>query len=72
MGRKSIIEKNLIERTPVDLIIDKEYYVSFGNHEAYRCKLVEIPNSKGHTTHLLFADEIGNTPEEAVINEVTF
>lgn len=33
--------------------------------------VIEIPTSKGYTTHILFADEIGTTPEEAVINQVT-
>ena len=62
----------------------KDYYVSFGNNEAHRCKLVDIPEMyqgqrikietptpRGSITHILFADEIGTTPDEAVMNQVT-
>lgn len=72
------------KRQPVKLVIGEEYYVSFGNHDAKRCKLldiiddrgpkqvkIEILSSRGSTIHILFADEIGTTPEEAVMNEVT-
>lgn len=80
----SVLPLHYSQRKPVELVIGKEYYVSFGNHEAHRCELIEIPemyggarievkipNERGYTTHILFADEIGNTPEEAVLNEVT-
>jgi hypothetical protein len=85
-------------RKPVELIIGKEYYVSFGQNQARRCKLIKIDkdperitveikvkskSQQGYidvdgniihywvSTHTLFPDEIGLTPEEAVINEVT-
>jgi hypothetical protein len=80
-------------------MIGNNYYVSFGNNEVKRCKLIAIdenrdlnlitieiptkPESKNgfidqngtisHNwvkTHELFADELGLTPEEAVINQV--
>lgn len=86
------------ERKPVELIIGKEYYVSFGRNQARRCTLIEIDKEHGRitieipikplskkgyidvngdishhwvSTHTLFPDEIGLTPEEAVVNEVT-
>jgi hypothetical protein len=86
------------DRKPVELIIGKEYYVSFGNNEASLCQLSEIdtvkntitietpPRSISKKTYInpdgvhfsptiyentLFPDEIGRTPEEAVINQVT-
>jgi hypothetical protein len=65
-------------------LIGEDYYVSFGNNEAHRCKLVDIPEMyqgqrikietptpRGSITHILFADEIGTTPDEAVMNQVT-
>lgn len=72
------------KRKPVKLVIGEDYYVSFGNNEANRCKLIDIPEiykgeririeistPRGCSSHTLFADEIGTTPEEAVINQVT-
>lgn len=72
-------------RHTVELVIGRNYYVSFGNNKAHKCRLIgviedrtpnqikiELLSTRGRTTHSLFADEIGNTPEEAVINEVTF
>jgi len=85
-------------RKPVELIIGKEYYVSFGNNEAIGCTLYEIDEVEGKinivimgnkmseiegmdsdgtmtpheiSAHSLFPDEIGRTPEEAVMNQVT-
>lgn len=99
---KEIIPIPFLERKPVDLIIGKEYYVSFGNNIAKKCVLtkihddgislkritIDIPikprSKKGYinidgelshnwkSTHTLYADEIGLTPEEAVLHEVTF
>ena len=82
--RDSVHPLRVAERKPVELIVGNEYYVSFCNHEAQKCKLLEIidkPNYRrilievisrvGSTTYVLFPDEIGRTPEEAVINEVT-
>lgn len=73
------------ERQAVELVIDRDYYVSFGSNQVNKCRLLEIRDNRGprqvrieilsmrgRTTHVLYADEIGTTPEEAVINEVTF
>ncbi len=97
---KSVKPIHYKNRKPVELLIGKEYFVSFGSNKVKRCNLIEIdkegnreritieipvkPQSpKGFIdgdgnishhwvdTHHLFADEIGNTPEEAVMNEVT-
>lgn len=86
------------DRKTVELIIGKEYYVSFGSNKVSRCTLIEIDKEADRITieipvkpmskkgyidrngeishhwvdaHYLFPDEIGLTPEEAVINEVT-
>ncbi|MDR0994743.1 MAG: hypothetical protein LBL81_00450 [Tannerella sp.] len=98
---KAIKPIHYSQRKPVDLVVGNDYYVSFGENTALRCKLMELymeggqqrieievpikPRSKngfidrnGNISHhwvdtyILFADEIGLTPEEAVINEVTF
>ncbi|MDH6305772.1 hypothetical protein M2459_002472 [Parabacteroides sp. PF5-5] len=81
---KSIKPIHYKERTKVELVVGCDYYVSFGNSEAKRCKLIEICDEGGRNQikveistkyqtaiHTLFTDEIGTTPEEAVINEVT-
>lgn len=81
---RSVSPTPFSQRKPVNLVIGEEYYVSFGNNEAHRCKLVDIPEMykgqritietptpRGLITHLLFADEIGTTPDEAVMNQVT-
>jgi hypothetical protein len=81
---KSVKPIRYAQRTPVQLVVGNDYYVSFGSHEAYKCKLVdvsmlkernqiriEIPSKTGVSPHILFPDEIGMTPEEAVMNEVT-
>jgi hypothetical protein len=97
---KKIKPIHFFNRTPVELVVGNEYYVSFGSNEVKRCKLIEIrdgdsrrqivievpvkPQSEkgfkdlnGNISHhwvdsyTLFADEIGLTPEEAVVNEVT-
>ncbi len=98
---KKIKPIHFLKRKPVELIIGKVYFVSFGNHSANQCVLTEISELKDSnqitidipikarskkgfididgeishnwtSTHCIFADEIGITPEEAVINEVTF
>lgn len=93
---KKVTPVHFKDRKPVNLIIGKEYFVSFGNNIVNRCTLIEIkeqrivitipkkPRSKkgfvdtngsiSHdwkSTHHLFADEIGDTPEQAVLHEVT-
>lgn len=73
------------KRKAPKLILEKEYYVSFGNNRALKCTLkeiykegekervvVEINNSiKFNGIKTLFSDEIGDTPEDSVKNEVT-
>jgi hypothetical protein len=88
------------DRKPLELILGRNYYVSFGNHHATPCKLIEVEGDEavkritveiptkirsvkgfidvnGNISHhwvdvcSLFGDELGMTPEEAVVNEVT-
>jgi len=60
------------------------YYVSFGSHKAMPCTfvrymeeynneriLIEVERGRGIYSHILFPDEIGRTPEEAVERQVT-
>ncbi len=74
-----------IKRTEPALNIGADYYVCFGNNVVYPCTLIEIiegspkrvrinKHDKGGVfgEHVLFSDEIGLTPEEAVINTATF
>lgn len=76
----AIYPTHFSKRKPVKLVVGEDYYISFGNSKAHRCKLleierdritVEIVSKRGSTTHCLFADEIGTTPEEAVMNQMT-
>ena len=98
---KTVKPIHFSKRKQVELIIGKEYFVSFGNHCVNHCVLIEISELKDSnqitidipvkprsrkgfidvdgkishswsSTHCIFGDEIGLTPEEAVINEVTF
>lgn len=97
---KSLTPIHYKKRKIPQLVIGKNYFVSFGSNDTYPCKLIkvitvfdrkeveiEIPmkpmSKKGFididgklshnwtSTHILFADEIGSTREEAVINTVT-
>ena len=67
------------------LTVGADYYVCFGNNIAYPCTLIEIiggspkririsKRDKGEIfgEHVLFSDEIGLTPEEAVRNTARF
>ncbi len=38
----SVCPTHFSQRKPVKLVIGKDYYVSFGNNEAHRCKLVDL------------------------------
>ena len=71
-------------REPIKLIEGKTYYLSFGGHSVVPCTflrymeeyhgeriLVEVERGRGICQHILFPDEIGRTPEEAVMREVT-
>lgn len=76
------------KRYPVHLVVGKKYYVSFGNNIALSCVLDEIDERGRLTVsvtryvtlsgevinskHSLLPDEIGDTPEQAVLHEVTF
>ncbi|GAA4344370.1 hypothetical protein GCM10023184_45600 [Flaviaesturariibacter amylovorans] len=68
-------------RTP-RLVIGKGYFICFGNNKVLPCTLKEIvdkefiivnaPSEFGDWTNFrIYADEIGETPEEAVVNTVT-
>jgi hypothetical protein len=72
-------------RTEPALKVGEEYYVCFGNNVVYPCILNEIiagppkriviskyDDDKFFGQHVLFSNEIGHTPEEAVINSVSF
>jgi hypothetical protein len=67
------------------LKVGADYYVCFGNNIVYPCILNEIiegppkrvviskyDNDKSFGKHVLFSNEIGQTPEEAVLNTVSF
>jgi len=83
---KSVKSIHFTKRKSVELHIGNMYYVSFGENMAHPCKLIDIDEERGEitvssyiinrgkeleTTNILFKDEIGLTPEEAVINCVT-
>jgi len=73
------------KRTEPVLQVGADYYVCFGNNIAYPCTLTKIidgnpkriviskyDNDKVFGEHTLFSNEIGKTPEEAVVNSVSF
>ncbi|EHQ41559.1 hypothetical protein [Myroides odoratus] len=73
-------------RKTFDLVIGETYYVCFGNNKVRKCILegisyrddkpfqvsvaVQMTTNIGGV-HCLFLNEIGRTPEEAVINTVS-
>ena len=72
-------------RTAPVLQVGEDYYVCFGNNIVYPCRLNKIidgtpkklviskyDNGKLFGEHVLFSNEIGQTPEEAVRNSVLF
>ena len=68
---------NYTSRKEFELIKGDTYYVCFGNNNVYPCIFKEYVNDNsmiivviGDKEHTLFPDEIGRTPEEAVINTV--
>ena len=82
---KNITPIPFTKRTAPALNVGADYYVCFGNNRVYPCTLIEIiegspkririsKHDKGEVfgEHVLFSDEIGLTPEEAVINTVTY
>lgn len=97
---KSVKPIHFSKRTAPELIVENDYFVSFGSNDTYPCKLIKVINefdraeveieipkrpmskkgfrdSEGNishnwvSSHILYADEIGLTREEAVINQVT-
>jgi RNA recognition motif-containing protein len=73
------------QRTAPLLKIGGEFYVSFGSNGAYRCQVTDVIKEEAKTkvkvvlppelpmlksTPVLYEDEIGATPEEAVRNAV--
>lgn len=65
-------------RKEFELIKGETYYVCFGNNNVYPCVFKEYVNDKlmiivmvGDKEYTLYSDEIGRTPEEAVLNTVT-
>lgn len=82
---KQITPIHYSKRKEPVLQVGADYYVSFGNNIAYPCTLNEViegspkkiviskyDNGKLFGNHVLFSNEIGQTPEEAVRNSVTF
>lgn len=81
---KSVQPIHYEKRKRFDITVGQTYYVSFGRNIVSPCKVLEvwkegnsdrvtirIERGKMATSHYLYADEIGRTPEEAVINTVT-
>jgi len=82
---KEITPIHYTKRTEPVLTAGAGYYVCFGNNIAYPCTLKEIiegrnkrvvitkyDNNQQSGEHVLFSNEIGQTPEEAVRNTATF
>jgi hypothetical protein len=82
---KDITPIHYTKRTEPELKAGEDYYVCFGNNIAYPCTLKEIiegrnrrvvirkyDNGREFGEHVLFSNEIGKTPEEAVRNTATF
>ena len=82
---KEITPVHYTKRKEPTLKPGADYYVCFGNNIVYPCTLDEViegtpkkiviskyDNGQFFGKHVLFSNEIGQTPEEAVINSVTF
>ena len=82
---KEITPIHYTKRTEPELIVGGDYYVSFGNNIAFPCTIKEIKEGRNKRVvitkydkdkefgeHVLFSNEIGVTPEEAVRNTATF
>lgn len=82
---KGITPVHYTKRKEPVLKVGETYYVCFGNNIVYPCTLDKImegtpkkiviskyDNGQFFGKHVLFSNEIGQTPEEAVINSVTF
>lgn len=82
---KSVTPIHFSKRKQFEIEVLGNYFVSFGNNDAYPCTVLEfikdgsepksilIEMDLGHekSSHYVKVDEIGRTPEEAVINTVT-
>lgn len=73
---KKIKPKHIKNRLSFDMIVGEKYYVSFGGNKVQSCILINedkdrITIQTKTDTHILLKDEIGRTPEEAVINTVS-
>lgn len=74
---KKVMPVPFDKREKVELIIGNDYYVSFGCHEVEKCTLVSINHNEmisirtADAGYEIFPDEIGLTPEQAVMNHVT-
>ena len=82
---KEITPIHYTKRKEPVLKVGGDYFVCFGNNIVYPCTLDEImegtlkkiviskyDNGQFFGKHVLFTNEIGQTPEEAVLNSVTF
>ena len=82
---KEITPIHYTKRTEPELKIGADYFVCFGNNIAFPCTLKEIKegrnkrvvitkydNNKEFGEHVVFSNEVGLTPEEAVRNTATF
>jgi hypothetical protein len=83
---KEITPIHYTQRAEPELKVGEDYYVCFGNNIAYPCTLKEIlgtgrnkrvvitkyDNDQRFGEHVVFSNEIGRTPEEAVRNTATF
>ena len=82
---KEVTPIHYTKRTEPELKIGADYYVCFGNNIAYPCVLKEIiegrnrrvvitkfDNEHNSSENVVFSNEIGRTPEEAVHNTATF
>ena len=80
-----VVPIHYTKRTDPPLKVGGDYYVCFGNNIVYPCTLDEIidgsprriviskyDNGKPFGKHVLFSNEIGQTPQEAVVNTATF
>ena len=77
---KSVKPIHYSKRIICNLIVGNKYYVSFGRNQVHECTLLEI-DSEGEPpkvtvelkggAHHLYSNELGDTPEQAVINTVT-
>jgi len=66
-----------LQRKTVELVIGGTYYISFGERRVIQVTLESVNDrrvvvSSKHYKYSVYADEIGSTPEQAVLHEVTW